>query len=359
MKILILYTYNQGYLSSFFHELSVKLFQDGYDVVNFSWKGKSSQLVIDNISITIKKKGTYWSNYYNILKLIKREKPDVILSNFSYANPSLLFGKIFGIKKNIVWFHSLNNQMSPSKTRIFIKKQFLRLADSVVANSNLTKMELREIYEIPQIKLDVIPFWTNISEQNLVFTKTKFIEDKDVLNIGCPGRLTAHKNQVIVLQTILKLEESGNTGFHLFFAGTGEDLSILKDLTIKFNLKDKVTFLGHLSAEDMVAFYKEMDVIILPSLDEAFGLVFIEALALGTPVIVSSKFGALTFIDQTRFDLSSFTFNPESAEDLMKKLIPYFNNSSISSSYFNTIYESVFDKEDIYKKVKTVLTTIK
>ena len=42
--------------------------------------------------------------------IIKKEKPDVILSNFSYVNPALLCGKLFGIKKNMAWFHSLNEQ---------------------------------------------------------------------------------------------------------------------------------------------------------------------------------------------------------------------------------------------------------
>ncbi|WP_133758756.1 glycosyltransferase [Gelidibacter sediminis] len=39
-----------------------------------------------------------------------------------------------------------------------------------------------------------------------------------------------------------------------------------------------------------------MDVIILASLSEALGLVFVEAISLGCPIIVSAKFGALTFI---------------------------------------------------------------
>nr|WP_321233387.1 glycosyltransferase family 4 protein [uncultured Psychroserpens sp.] len=357
MKILILYTYNKGYLSSFFFELSAKLKSEGHDVINFSLKHRERTFLKENVSIIIKNKGGYMSNYLKILKLIKAHKPDVILSNFSYVNPSLLFGKFFGIKKNIVWFHSLNNQMKPSKSNLFIKEQFLKLADVVVANSFLTEKELLKIYKIPQKKLQVVPFWTNISGENTVLTEPKFIENSAMLNIGCPGRLTAHKNQKVVIEAASRLKESSKGNFQLYFAGRGEDYDNLKKMSERLNLLDQVTFVEHLSAEDMVTFYKEMDVIVLPSLDEAFGLVFIEAISLGVPVIVSSKFGALTFINDSEFNLDDFTFNPESAVDLENKLRAYFNNSNMTSSYFKSLYDKTFNKEEIYKLVKNVLTT--
>ena len=106
----------------------------------------------------------------------------------------------------------------------------------------------------------------------------------------------------------------------------------------------------------MVTFYNEMDVIVLPSLDEAFGLVFVEAISLGRPIIVSSTFGVLTFIDESEFNLSDFTFNPESVLDLENKLMPYFNKMNLPSSFFEKLYNESFDKKDIYEYIKNVLT---
>src|SRR5690606_6099110 len=99
---------NQGYLSSFFHELAVKLIQEGHGVASFSWKATVSERIIDQVKVIVKKKEGYLINYCNVYNVIKKEKPDVVLSNFSYVNPALLFGRLLGVKKNMVWFHSLN-----------------------------------------------------------------------------------------------------------------------------------------------------------------------------------------------------------------------------------------------------------
>jgi glycosyltransferase involved in cell wall biosynthesis len=356
LKILVFHTYNQGYLSSFFHELSIKLIQEGHEVVSFSWKAGLSERLIDDVKVIVKKKKGYLINYYNVYSIIKREKPDVILSNFSYVNPALLCGKLFGIKKNIAWFHSLNEQMLPTRTQVFIKSKFLTLADTIIANSFLTKKQLEVSYNLSNHKIKVIPFWSNISNQAKQKAAIRYIKDKNSINIGCPGRVLAHKNQKIVIEALSKLSETYKSKFHLFFAGEGEQLSDLKKMAKDLELSEQTTFLNHLSSNEMINFYENMDVIVLPSLHEAFGLVFIEAISLGTPVLVSSQFGALSFLKENEIECSKFTFNPESANDLLDKLLPYFKNEGLSKDFFKHLYRQNFDKDVIFKKI---LKTIK
>lgn len=357
MKILIFHTYNQGYLSSFFHELAVKLIQEGHEVASFSWKATVSERIIDQVKVIVKKKEGYLINYCNVYNVIKKEKPDVVLSNFSYVNPALLFGRLLGVKKNMVWFHSLNEQMAASKRNIFIKKHFLKLADIVIANSYLTQYELCKFYGVSVSKIHAIPFWSTILEQKMEPTDLKFTTDKNIVKIGCPGRMATHKNQKIIIDTLSELINSSKTNFHLYFAGTGEELSNLVNQVEELNLTHKVTFLKHLSANDMLHFYNSMDVVVLPSLHEAFGLVFIEAIALGTPVIVSSQFGALSFIDQKHTDLKKITFNPKCPKDLLDKLLPYINHQGLPKEIFKQLYVSNFDKEVIFKKILNIIKT--
>ncbi len=357
MKILLFHTYNQGYLSSFFQELSVKLIHEGHEVVSFSWKTSVSDRVIDRVRVVIKKKKGYVTNYRNVYGLIKREKPDIILSNFSYVNPALLFGKLFGVPQNLVWFHSLNAQMASSKMQVFIKKQFLKLADVVFANSYLTKEELQLFYEVPNNKIQAIPFWSNITEQDSKGSNLEFNTNRKVLKIGCPGRLKSHKNQKIVIEALSILKKTNNYTFQLYIAGEGEELLHLKKQVETRELTNEVSFLNHLSANDMLHFYNAMDVVVLPSLHEAFGLVFIEAIALGTPVIVSSSFGALSFINSNENELDTFTFNPESANDLTAKLVPYFHDEGLSKDFFKQLYKQHFDKEVIFKSFLKILKT--
>ncbi|WP_452227732.1 glycosyltransferase family 4 protein [Lacinutrix sp. MEBiC02404] len=349
MKILLFHTYNKGYLSSFFHELSVKLVQEGHEVVSFSWKASVSDRIIDGVRVIVKRKKGYFNNYYNVYRIIKTEKPEVILSNFSYVNPALLFGKLFGVKKNIVWFHSLSEQLSSSKLQVFIKKLFLKLADVVIANSFLTKKELYQLYKVPENRIQAIPFWSAITDEENISSKIQFEKNKNIIKIGCPGRLAIDKNQKIIIEALSKLKNTNNYEFHIYFAGVGVALSMLKKQVEVIGLSTNTTFLGHLSSNDMLHFYNSMDLIVLPSLHEAFGLVFIEAISLGAPVIVSSQFGALSFIKKENKVISEIAFDPNSVKELQEKLIPYLDKKGLPKSYFKQLYEDNFNKEFIFK----------
>lgn len=81
-----------------------------------------------------------------------------------------------------------------------------------------------------------------------------------------------------------------------------------------------------------------MDVIVLTSLHEAFGFVFIESISLGKPTLVSSHFGALSFIENQE-DLQQLLLNPESVEDLVLILKPYFCNKGLPSKYCRNLYK--------------------
>ena len=98
-----------------------------------------------------------------------------------------------------------------------------------------------------------------------------------------------------------------------------------------------------------------MDVVVLPSIHEAFGLVFIEAIAMGTPVLVSNTFGALDFVDSQKFSLEDFSFDPHSIQGLIDKLEPYVFNKGLPKDFFIRMYRESFEKEEIYKQIKSII----
>ncbi|MGY0392941.1 glycosyltransferase family 4 protein [Bizionia sp. KMM 8389] len=351
MTILLFYTRNQGYLSQFFEELSILLVKAGYSVYNYSLKSRSYELNENGVQLTVKKRGGYFRTYRQVFDIIKAVKPDIVISNFSYVNPALLFGRLLGVKKNIAWFDSLKEQTGASYLNILIKRNFLKLSDLIIANSQLTKTELIQDFNVKSSKVQALAFWSSIHNETSLLRNEK--PPRQVLKIGTPGRLVTHKNQRIVLDALSHFEAQP---FEFHIAGTGPEKLGLEQLTKTLNLNGQVVFRGHLSAEEMLLFYQDMDVVVLPSLAEAFGLVFIEAIALGTPVVVSSAFGSLSFItDKT--ELEGFTFDPQSKADLIAQLKPYFDGHGLPSSYFKTMYHTNFDKELIYKQFLELLHT--
>ena len=355
MKVLILYTYNSGLLSQFYQELSEKLCADGLEVDNFYLKNKKAYFEQNGVSVYGEERCGIVHNYQAIYRIIKQSKPEVVISNFSYINPAILFGKLLGVKRNIAWFHTAFGHTKPSLLKVWNKTIYLNMADVVLANSKVLQNEMHTVYKVSKEKTKRIPFWTNISSYCSSASQLQISKDETVFNIGCPARLVADKNHALVIEAVFQLKQSHEQAMRLYIAGDGPNRKQLETLVQELNLEQEVVFLGLLDVEQMVAFYEAMDVVVLPSFHEAFGLVFIEAIALGTPVLVSEAFGALDFIDSIKFPLEAFSFNPHELTDLIDKLEPYIRNVGKSSDYFKMMYTTTFKKEVIYNQVKAVI----
>lgn len=345
MTILILYTRNQGFLSHFFEDVSVRLVQDGHQVHNFSLKSRKYKEEENGVLLTVEKSGSYLKNYYEIFKIIKEVEPDVILSNFSYVNPALLFGKLLGVKHNMIWFHTLISQMNFKPTNIYIKSKFMNLASTIITNSKELKNEVIDKYYQKQGKVHNLPFTTTAAVTVKIEINLVKLEGKTY--IGCPGRIHPDKNQNLIIDA---LSELGDENLILVLAGYKQS-DFIEHHKNYHTLKSQIILLGNLSREEMADFYNKMDVIVLPSLNEAFGLVLIEALASGCNTIVSSRFGALDYIKE---DVSTMTFNPLDIEDLKNKLNETLINKK-PDQYYKELYEDNFSLDEIVKKFLSLI----
>lgn len=355
MKILILYGYNKSLLSEFFQELSEKLYDDGYEVVNFYFKKEKANFVKNGVIFYGEKRGNLVANYNAIFKIIKQCQPDIVVSNFSYINPAILFGKLLGVPHNIAWFHTAFGHTKPNLFKIFNKSMYLRSADLVFTNSVQLEKEMHEVYKVSKTKTRRVPFWTNITNYASQNTSLQLQKDDSILYIGCPGRLLENKNHAIVIKAVHVLKQSQEKKIKLYIPGEGSYKVQLKALIKELDLENEVDFLGMLNINEMSAFYEAMDIVVLPSFHEAFGLVFIEAIAMGTPVLVSKSFGALSFVDSEKFPLEDFCFNPEAIQELINKLVPYIKKQGLTKDYFKSMYNEMFEKQLIYNEIKSLL----
>lgn len=102
------------------------------------------------------------------------------------------------------------------------------------------------------------------------------------------GTFNNNKNQQLLIKVCsLLLEESIN--FHLTFLGDGPTFEKVKELAIQGNIIDNVSFLGSVEAPEK--YLKESNILLHSSKSEAFGLVLIEAMASGVPVITTNGGG--------------------------------------------------------------------
>ncbi|MFD4994019.1 glycosyltransferase [Cellulosimicrobium cellulans] len=114
--------------------------------------------------------------------------------------------------------------------------------------------------------------------------------DADRLRVGYAGRLARHKGVDVLLAAV-----AGDDRLDLVVAGDGPDRVALEEAARP--LGDRVRFVGALEGDALVAFYRSLDALAVPSREtpgwvEQFGRVAVEAMACGVPV-VASRTGAL------------------------------------------------------------------
>ena len=112
--------------------------------------------------------------------------------------------------------------------------------------------------------------------------------------VGCIGRLSAGKNIDRAIN-IFRVYKTTCSDSKLIIAGEGSLKQQLQEMVTRAGLEESVLFLGHI--DDLVPIYNSMDVFLLPSRAEGFGLVAIEAQACGVPCVLSD--GVPRIVDAT------------------------------------------------------------
>ncbi|MBI2436512.1 MAG: glycosyltransferase family 4 protein [Candidatus Magasanikbacteria bacterium] len=125
-----------------------------------------------------------------------------------------------------------------------------------------------------------------------------------------------------VLLDALRILKENNTPVQGVFVGDGEMREGFEMRARSYGLSKLVTFAGHVSDEDLPMYYRMADLCVLPSINqgEAFGMVLLEAMASGTPVIASDLPGVRTVaID------GGMVFEPGNVNALAQTIAGYFD----------------------------------
>lgn len=190
-----------------------------------------------------------------------------------------------------------------------IEKMLLHSTDTVV---NVSKHEYNSAikYGLPSKKLRVI--YSGISaEKGAIDPSVKM--PSHCVNLLFVGRFDPQKGIDYLLQEFSKCHRND---LHLTVIGD----NVIGGTHIEKKNSDKVTFLGWVAHEKLASYYSQCDAVVMPSRWEAFGLVAIEAMKYGKPVIVSDK-GALPEIVKDGENGLVFDFNdPKSLQSVLGKL---------------------------------------
>ncbi len=158
------------------------------------------------------------------------------------------------------------------------------------------------------------------------------------------GQFIERKNIAFILKW---LEESSQLNCEFNFAGEGELREEIRDICYK---DSRVNLLDKLSKEQIKSTLKHYDFLVLPSKEEAFGIVLIEALAVGVPCIVSDTLGPKEIITDMFNGLIFDKFKYDEFKNVMDKACN-IENDEYSYLSNNCIKSSIkYDTSNIVKK---------
>ncbi len=135
--------------------------------------------------------------------------------------------------------------------------------------------------------------------------------------------------------------------------GDGIEMAKLKKLTIDLELNDYVEFLGQLDHNEAMKEIAKADIFSLPSWNEGFGVVYLEAMAFGKPVIACAGEGIADVIEHGK---NGFLVKPKDVEDLVKTIDYLFSNPEECRKIGKSAKQTVIENYTWRKNAEKTLT---
>jgi 1,2-diacylglycerol 3-alpha-glucosyltransferase len=146
---------------------------------------------------------------------------------------------------------------------------------------------------------------------------------------------------------------------HVLIVGGGSEQEKLKALSKKLGVGDHITFTGRVSDDDLLLAYNASDLFVLPSLAELEGMVVLEAMACGLPILIadSKESASVYFVDG-----NGLLFKPNDPDDLATQAIHILSDeegrkkmaeASHTMSKKYDLQESINTMEEVYRSVLT------
>lgn len=214
------------------------------------------------------------------------------------ASTAHALGETFGVPL-VVTFHDtelgkrLGDLTAEQEYVVQIERWLCERADALCVNSAFLAQELTAAYGVAPERVTVVGGGVNPERFHVDVDprqfKTLFCPPEEPLVLFV-GRLTPIKGPQVLLEALPGLLSVLPTT-RLVLAGDGPLREPLQQRAQELGLADRVRFLGHVRGQPLAALYRAADVLVAPSLYEPLGLVALEGMVCGTPVVAAASGG--------------------------------------------------------------------
>ncbi len=269
--------------------------------------------------------------------LIRRLRPCCVIGHFGAAFLMLTVGTFRRVPVRIRWYHTLSTQINGDRidqagiTQWFHSlgtRYVFKLATHMVPNSDAARQDLIKTFHVPGQKCQV--FWNALQDplENPTFADSINSVCREQHRFVCAGRFDPSKGQDIALRAFARVVRELPDA-RLVLVGDGPTTRHCESLAQQLGITAQCTFTGKLVHQEVLLRMASARATIVPSRSEAFGLVNIESMSLGVPVIGSNTGGIAEIV---RNGVDGILFPPGDDEALSRAMIKLSQNVALRSN---------------------------
>jgi len=294
----------------------------------------------------------------NLSTWVKRLGRDADVIHFHFPNPTGEIASLLaGLKsKIVVTYHSdIIRQAKLAKLYSPFLLRFLESSEAIIATSppyvesSAVLRQFRDKCKVIPFGIDLSRFAPNDNTKRQVTAIRGNYEGPIALFIG---KFRYYKGLYVLLEAMKMVEGT------LLLVGIGPmERELKKQVAMDDDLRGKIVFLGEISDEDIVRHLYACDVFVFPSIfrSEAFGIVLLEAMACGKPLISTELGTGTSFVNQHQE--TGLVVPPKDAKALAGAINYLFENPDIRKKFGNAARERVEKYFCLDKMVEDVIHT--
>ena len=227
--------------------------------------------------------------YYEVIR--RYNTPDIVHAHFTlYGNIASVLKDKFSLPFVLTEHNSSINEPIISKNLLKLGKSTYSKADSLICVSSVLAEKIDKNWGIKALVIHNIVDTTIFNFPNTKTENCEFI----FLSIG---NLLHGKGFDVLIEAFAKANFKKNV--HLQIIGIGETYKKLQQLISVFGQKEQVSLLGFRNRKEIAKLMQSSDAFVLASRAETFGVVYIEAMSAGLPVIATTCGGPEDFVDES------------------------------------------------------------
>jgi glycosyltransferase involved in cell wall biosynthesis len=293
---------------------------------------------------------------FDILIKVFLFRPDIIVcSHINFSSIGYFFKKFFK-KEYLITIYGIEAWEIKNSLKIKSFKE----AKMIIAVSNYTKERLISQISDVREKIFILPnavngekFYPHEKPQNLLSEYNLSKNDKIIITVARLSASEKYKGYDKVITSLsYVIREIPEVKYILI--GDGNDIERIKNLIKELKLENRVILTGRV--ENLLDYYNLGDVFAMPSKGEGFGIVFLEALACGKPVIAGNQDGS---VDALLGGELGILVNPDNINEIAKAIIKVLKREApsnlLNSDYLRSMVLKSYGFDKFKEKVKNLL----